>query len=227
LLAGSIGSVVFNSLFTTNNFVEVIMAENKVITANPAVVGLGGFGMTTITLQFHNLGLIGLGPVIWLGMVFGGMAQLIAGMLEFRTGNNFGFCAFCGYGAFWISLCLYLIFGTNAALDKSYPVLALNDTDLGYFLVMWTIYTFILFIASMKHHTVLSLIFLTLLLGFFGLDVKVFGNNALVGTLAAWDLILCGLLAWYLMAHLVFADSQIELPIGPAWITAKPATQTS
>lgn len=201
------------------------MAENKIITANPAVVGLGGFGMTTITLQFHNLGLIGLAPVIWLGMVFGGMAQLIAGMLEFRTGNNFGFCAFCGYGAFWISLCLYLIFGTNAVLDKSYPVLALSDKDLGYFLVMWTVYTFILFFASMKHHTVLALIFLTLLLGFFGLDIKVLENNALAGTLAAWDLILCGLLAWYLMAHLVFADSQINLPIGRAWITTKAAAQ--
>ena len=201
------------------------MTDNKSITANPAVVGLGGFGMTTITLQFHNLGLIGLGPVIWLGLVFGGLAQLIAGMLEFRTGNNFGFCAFCGYGAFWLSLCLYLIFGTNSVLDKSYPVLALNDKDLGYFLVMWTFYTFILFIASTKHHTVLSLIFLTLLLGFLGLDFKTLFNNSLLGTLAAWDLIICGLLAWYLMAHLVFADSRINLPIGRTWINGKQIPQ--
>ena len=199
------------------------MELNKSITANPAVVGLGGFGMTTITLQFHNLGLIGLAPVIWLGLIFGGMAQLIAGMLEFRTGNNFGFCAFSGYGAFWISLCLYLLFGTNAVLDKSYPVLAFTEKDLGFFLVMWTIYTFILFIASLKHHTVLSLIFLTLLLGFIGLDFKTLAGNEVIGTLAAWDLLLCGLLAWYLMAHIVFADTKVNLPVGRPWMVGKPA----
>ena len=198
------------------------MEQSKSITANPAVVGLGGFGMTTITLQFHNLGLIGLAPVIWLGLIFGGMAQLIAGMLEFRTGNNFGFCAFSGYGAFWISLCLYLLFGTNAVLDKSYPVLAFTEKDLGFFLVMWTIYTLILFIASLKHHTVLSLIFLTLLLGFLGLDFKTLAGNEVLGTLASWDLLLCGLLAWYLMAHIVFADTKVNLPVGKPWMVGKP-----
>jgi succinate-acetate transporter protein len=60
---------------------------------NPAVVGLGGFGMTTLILQFHNLGWVAISPVLWLGLCFGGTAQLIAGLLEFRTGNNFGFCA--------------------------------------------------------------------------------------------------------------------------------------
>ena len=197
------------------------MEETKSFSGNPAVVGLGGFGMTTIILQFHNLGLIGLGPVIWLGLIFGGMAQLIAGMLEFRTGNNFGFCAFCGYGAFWISLCFYLIFGTNAALDKSYPVLALTAKGLGFYLIMWTAFTFILFIASLKHNTALALIFLTLVLGFLGLDFKSLAGSEVLGTLAAWDLILCGLLAWYLMAHLVFADAKIKLPVGPAWVTKR------
>jgi succinate-acetate transporter protein len=67
---------------------------------NPAVVGLGGFGMTTLLLQFHNLGWVAISPIIWLGFIFGGGAQLIAGMLEFRTGNNFGFCAFSGTSGF-------------------------------------------------------------------------------------------------------------------------------
>lgn len=194
------------------------MEEKKIVNGNPAVVGLAGFGMTTIILQFHNIGLIGLGPVIWLGLIFGGTAQLIAGMLEFRTGNNFGFCAFCGYGAFWISLCFYLIFGTNPAIAKAYPALALTDKGLGYYLVMWTAFTFILFIASMKHHTALALIFLTLLIGFIGLDIKYLTGASAWGLMAAWDLILCGLLAWYLMAHVVFADAKMHLPIGPAWI---------
>ncbi len=191
---------------------------NEAKLGNPAVVGLGGFGMTTLILQFHNLGWVGLGPVLWLGLVFGGSAQLVAGLLEFKTGNNFGFCAFSGYGAFWISLCFYLIFGTNAELVKAYPVLKLTGSDLGWFLIVWTIFTGILFIASMKHHSALAWIFLTLLLGFIGLDLKELAGSQVLGTIAAWDLILCALLAWYLMAHVVFAEAGLNLPIGKPWI---------
>ncbi len=190
---------------------------NELKLGNPAVVGLAGFGMTTLTLQCHNLGWCGLAPVIWLGLCFGGTAQLIAGLLEFKTGNNFGFCAFTGYGAFWISLCLMLIFGTNADLVKSYSVLKFTGTDLGYYLVMWTIFTAILFVISMKHHTVLALLFLTLLLGFFGLDLKELAENAFAGTLAAYDLLVCGALALYLMMVTVAAESGIKLPVGAPW----------
>ncbi len=193
------------------------MAE-EVKFGNPAVVGLGGFGMTTLILQFHNLGLVGLGPVIWIGLLFGGGAQLVAGMLEFKTGNNFGFCAFTGYGAFWISLCLYLIFGTNADVTKAYGVLQFDGHGLGIFLLMWTFFTFILFIASMKHHTALALLFLTLLIGFIGLDLKELAGSNVAGTLAAVDLIVCALLAWYLMAVAVYAESGIRLPVGRPWI---------
>ena len=185
---------------------------------NPAVVGLAGFGMTTLCLQFHNLGWVDIGPVLWLGLLFGGSAQLVAGLLEFKTGNNFGFCAFTGYGAFWISLCFYVIFGTNAELIKMYPTLKLTGHGLGIFLLMWTFFTAILFIASLKHHSTLAWIFLTLLLGFIGLDFKELAGNKLLGTLAAWDLIVCALLAWYLMAVAVFAEAGIKLPVGGPWI---------
>ena len=107
---------------------------------NPAVVGLGGFGMTTLILQCHNLGWCGIGPVLWIGLVFGGTAQLIAGILEFKTGNIFGFCAFSGYGAFWIALCFYIIFGKNTELVKMYPFLKVTAKDLGFFLLMWTFF---------------------------------------------------------------------------------------
>ena len=192
------------------------MSEVKL--GNPAVVGLGGFGLTTLVLQCHNLGWCGIAPVLWLGLVFGGTAQLIAGMLEFKTGNNFGFCAFSGYGAFWISLCLMIIFGKNADLVKAYPTLGWNANDLGFYLIMWTIFTFVLFIASTKHHTALALTFLTLIIGFIGLDVKELTENAAAGTFASYDLIVCALLALYLMAVTVFAESGIKLPVGGPWI---------
>lgn len=192
------------------------MAEAKI--GNPAVVGLGGFGMTTLILQFHNLGWVSIGPVLWIGLAFGGTAQLIAGLLEFKTGNNFGFCAFTGYGAFWISLCFYVILGTNAELVKAYPTLKLDATGLGTFLLVWTFFTFILWIEAMRHHTVAALLFLTLLLGFIGLDFKELAGNKALGTLAAWDLIICALLAWYLMAHVIYADSGVNLPVGGPWL---------
>jgi succinate-acetate transporter protein len=186
--------------------------------SNPAVVGLAGFGLTTFMLQLFNLGVIGLAPVIWLGIVFGGGCQLVAGLMEFKTGNNFGFMAFTGYGAFWISLALLLVFGTNAALGKAFPVLAMGPHDLGYFLVGWTIFTAILFVGAMRHNTMLAVVFLTLLLGFIGLDLKELAAMPMAGTLAAWDLIVCAFSALYLGASTALADSGVKLPVGPAWM---------
>ncbi|HYD65206.1 acetate uptake transporter, partial [Azospirillum sp.] len=76
---------------------------------NPAVVGLAGFALSTLLLQFHNVGWVGMGPVVWLGLVFGGGAQFVAGLQEMKTGNNFGYSAFTAYGCFWIALGLMQI----------------------------------------------------------------------------------------------------------------------
>jgi len=192
------------------------MGEVKL--GNPAAVGLAGFGMTTFVLQCHNLGWVDLTPVLWLGIFYGGLAQFVAGFLEFRVGNNFGFSAFVSYGAFWMALALFVIFGTNGDLDKVYPVLKLTGKGLGFFLLAWTIYTGIMFIASMKHNGALALVFLTLFLGFAGLTFKELAGSKLMGTLAAWDLMLCAFSAWYLMAHVVFADAGINLPVGKPWL---------
>ncbi|MDX1810157.1 MAG: acetate uptake transporter [Sulfurospirillaceae bacterium] len=192
------------------------MEEMKL--GNPAAVGLAGFAMTTFILQCHNLGWVDLTPVLWLGIFYGGLAQFIAGFLEFRVGNNFGFSAFVSYGAFWIALALFVIFGTNGDLDKAYPVLKLTGQGLGFFLLAWAIYTGIMFIASMKHNGVLAFIFLTLFLGFVGLTFKELAGSKLMGTLAAWDLIVCAFSAWYLMAHVILADVGVNLPVGKAWL---------
>jgi len=185
---------------------------------NPAAVGLAGFGMTTFLLQCHNLGWIGIGPVLWLGFFYGGLAQFIAGFLEFRVGNNFGFSAFVSYGAFWIAIAAFLVFGTSPDVVKAYPLLKLTGAEVGYFLLAWTIYTGIMFIGSMKVNGALAVVFLTLFLGFLGLTVKELGGGASIGTIAAWDLMLCAASAWYLMAHVIFADLGINLPVGKAWL---------
>ncbi|MCL2760434.1 MAG: acetate uptake transporter [Desulfuromonadales bacterium] len=186
------------------------MSESKL--GNPAVIGLAGFGMTTLILQCHNLGWCGIAPVLWLGLIFGGTAQLLAGLMEFKTGNSFGMCAFTGYGAFWIALCLMIIFKGVS------PVFDWVGKDLGFFLMGWTLFTFLLFIASMKHNGTLAFVFLTLLLGFIGLDVKELTESAGAGLFAGWDLIICALSAFYLMFATVCAEAGIKLPVGGPWI---------
>ena len=176
---------------------------------NPAVVGLAGFGATTLLLQFHNLGWASGSVVMWMAVAFGGLAQLIAGFMEFKTGNNFGFAAFSTYGAFWLAL---------AAILGTAGKLGISTKDIGWFLLIFTGLTFIYFIGAMKQHTAISIVFLTLLLGFIGLDISHLGGPAVFTKIAAWDLIVCALSAWYLMAHVVLGDNGIKLPVGPAWL---------
>ncbi len=185
--------------------------SEKPLLGNPAVVGLAGFGGTTLLLQFHNLGLCGVGPVIWTGIFFGGLAQLVAGMLEFRTGNNFGFAAFTSYGAFWLALA-GILFGTNTGMFD------ISTTDVGWFLLMFTLITGIFFIGAMKESTAHSILFLTLLLGFILLDVGHLGGPAAFNKVAAVDLIVCAISAWYLMSSVIFAQMGIRLPTGKPWI---------
>ncbi|HIJ37874.1 MAG TPA: acetate uptake transporter [Rhodospirillaceae bacterium] len=175
---------------------------------NPAVVGLAGFGLTTFVLQLHNIGLCGIGPVIWLGFFFGGLAQFIAGYQEQKMGNNFGYCAFTAYGAFWISLCAMIVAG-------KFDLFTASKTDVGYFLIAWTLFSFILFIGSTKVHMAMFLTFLTLMIGFVLLDLAHFGYPELT-VYAGYDLMACALLAWYMMAHVIFLDlfGRDVLPVG-------------
>lgn len=179
---------------------------------NPAVVGLAGFGLTTLVLQLHNLGLVGLGPVIWLGLVFGGLAQMIAGLQEMKTGNNFGYCAFTSYGAFWIALCLMLLGGQLGLFKPS-------TTDVGWFLVAWTLFSAILWVGALRIHGAMALTFTLLLVGFVLLDLAHFGFPAL-NTAAACVLIGCALSAWYMMARILLNEiyGRELLPAGRAWV---------
>jgi len=175
---------------------------------NPAVVGLAGFALSTLLLQFHNVGWVGMGPVVWLGLVFGGGAQFVAGLQEMKTGNNFGYSAFTAYGCFWIALGLMQI-GSATGL---FPV---STTDVGWFLVVWTVYTAVMTIGALRINTALALTFITLLIGFVLLDLAHFGLPWLT-PVAGYELMLCAGLALYTMAHLVFADvfGRDVLPVG-------------
>ncbi|WP_394331706.1 acetate uptake transporter [Lutibacter oricola] len=182
---------------------------------NPAVVGLAGFGLTTLLLQFHNLGFIGLGPVVSMGFIFGGLAQMIAGFLEQKMGNNFGFAAFVSYGAFWIGLGIIWMLNNSGVYVSSH-------TDVGFYLVAWTLLTFIFWVGSLFIHTAMAFTFTTLLVGFILLDLAHFGFPELT-TLAAYDLIVCALAAWYMMGATIINDvaGKALLKVGKPWVNLK------
>ena len=182
---------------------------------NPAVVGLAGFGLTTLLLQFHNLGLCGLGPVLAMGFIFGGLAQMIAGFMEQKTGNNFGFAAFTSYGAFWIGLGIIWVCNHFGIYESSH-------SDVGMFLISWTLLTFIFWMGSLFIHTAMAITFSTLLLGFIFLDLAHFGFPQMT-VVAAYTLIVCALAAWYMMASTIINDvaGKNLLKTGKAWIQLK------
>ena len=190
------------------------MIVNERKNANPAVVGLAGFSMTTLILQFHNVGWCGLGPVFVMGLIFGGLAQMIAGFQEQKMGNNFGYSAFVAYGSFWIGL--GLIF-----LMNNFGIYKATSSDLGFYLLAWMIYTLIMWTASWRIHTAMSLTFLTLFIGFFLLVLGHFGN-AQWNVVAGYELMVCAGLAMYMMIAIITNDlaGKTVLPLGKPWIKA-------
>lgn len=178
---------------------------------NPAVVGLAGFGLTTLLLQFHNIGICGLGPVVAMGFIFGGLAQMIAGLLEHKNGNNFGFSAFTSYGAFWIGLGIIWML-------NHYGVYQSSTTDVGLYLVAWTLFTAILWIGSWFIHTAMAVTFSLLLMGFILLDLGHFGFPVM-NVVAGYVLIACALSAWYMMAAIIINElaGREILKSGKAW----------
>jgi uncharacterized protein len=146
--------------------------------ANPAPLGLAGFAMTTFVLSMTNANIVnpeGAVPVLGLALAYGGIAQLLAGMWEFRTGNTFGAVAFCSFGAFWISF-----FFVVQSVGKNVPTEVFSG--LGLYLWMWGIFTAYMFIASLRTTGAIALVFLLLAITFIILGI---GNSALAGTLSA------------------------------------------
>ncbi|QQE10107.1 acetate uptake transporter [Planctomycetota bacterium] len=182
--------------------------SDSVKVGNPAVVGLAGFGLTTLLLQIHNLGYMSTGPVLAMGLIFGGLAQLIAGFQEMKVGNNFGFSAFVAYGSFWIGLCIIWIV-------KSLGMYEITHAEVGWYLVAWTGYTVILWVASMWVHKAMFSTFTLLIAGFVLLDIGHFGP-AIYNTVACYVLIACALNAWYMMAGIIINDlaGTTLLPMG-------------
>lgn len=161
-------------------------------TANPAPLGLLAFGITTILLNLHNAGLFGLGSVIFaIGIFYGGLAQIIAGIMEWKKNNSFGTTAFISYGFFWIALVMLIVMpsiGWSAALAKE---------GLIAFLAVWGIFSLVMFIITFRLSRALQVVFGLLVLLFFLLVVGNILGNALLLQIAGVEGVICGASAMY------------------------------
>ncbi|MDO4542292.1 MAG: acetate uptake transporter [Bacillota bacterium] len=165
---------------------------SEVKTANPGPLGLLAFGMTTILLNLHNAGIIPLSIVIVaMGIAMGGLAQIIAGIFEFRNGNTFGGTAFTAYGLFWWSL---VLIWTNPFENA---IAAGDEMSMGFYLLFWGIFTFGMFIGTLKHNRATQVVFLSLAVLFFLLAAGDFTGSHAVKTIAGWEGVFCGASAVY------------------------------
>ena len=166
----------------------------KDTTGNPAPLGLLGFGMTTILLNIHNAGIYELDSMIMgMGIFMGGIAQIFAGLQEWKKNNTFGATAFTAYGSFWLSLvAIWLIPSTSfGAAYKS------SETAMAWYLLLWGIFTLFMFIATLKLNRLLQVVFFTLTVLFFLLAISDFTGNKSLHTIAGYEGIICGASAFY------------------------------
>jgi hypothetical protein len=189
--------------------------------ANPAPLGLFGFGMTTVLLNLHNAGFFKLNAMILaMGLCYGGVAQIIAGILEFRKSNTFGMTAFVSYGFFWLSLVALIM------LPKIDPTWKADETAMAAYLAIWGLFTLGLFIGTLRLSVALQLVFGTLVILFFMLAIgDYFDASERFKHATGYEGILCGALACYTglaqILNEVYGRTVLPLGIMPA---TKPKT---
>lgn len=179
--------------------------------ANPAPLGLMGFGMTTILLNLHNAGIFPFdGIILAMGIFYGGIAQIFTGLLEFKKGNTFGLVSFTSYGSFWLTLVAILLL----------PKMGLSDAPdaqfLGAYLGLWGIFTLFMFFGTLKGARALQFVFLSLAVLFALLAVGNIGGNEGIIHIAGWVGMICGASAIYLAMAEVLNEQfgRTVLPIG-------------
>ena len=161
-------------------------------TANPAPLGLCAFGMTTVLLNIHNAGFFEMNSMILaMGIFYGGLAQVIAGIIEAKKNNTFGLTAFTSYGFFWLS------FAGLVVMPKLGWVAAPAENALVAYLLVWGAFTFLMFFGTLKLNRALQFVFASLTVLFVLLAVGDSTGNADIKHLAGYEGIICGASAIY------------------------------
>jgi hypothetical protein len=173
--------------------IQPTIIQIKDTTANPAPLGLLGFGMTTVLLNLHNAGFFELNAMILaMGICYGGVAQIIAGIMEWKKGNSFATAAFTSYGLFWLSLVALILL---PKLNLSAPA---NETAMAAYLAMWGLFTGVMFLGTLRLSVALQVVFGTLTTLFF---LLAFGDYTGAGAgfkhFTGYEGIICGFSAIY------------------------------
>jgi succinate-acetate transporter protein len=188
-----------------------VVAASKEGIANPAPLGLCAFGTTTILLNLHNAGIFEMSSMILaMGIFYGGIAQVIAGIIEAKKNNTFGLTAFTSYGLFWLSLVALIV------LPKMGWVAAPSEDSMVAYLIIWGLFTLLLFFGTLKLSRALQLVFATLTILFFLLAAGDSTGNAGLKHFTGYEGIVCGALAIYTGVAGLLNEmyGRVVLPIG-------------
>lgn len=190
--------------------IQIIKPQD--MTGNPGPLGLMGFGMTTVLLNFHNAGIFELNSMILaMGFFYGGLAQIIAGLMEWKKGNTFALTAFTSYGFFWLSLVMLIVLPKMGLVEA--PELSAMVT----YLIMWGLFTAVLFIGTLRLNRALQVVFASLTLLFFLLALGDITNSSTIKIIAGYEGIFCGFAAIYTALAQVLNEvyGKTVAPIGP------------
>jgi succinate-acetate transporter protein len=181
-------------------------------TANPAPLGLLAFGMTTVLLNLHNAGFYELNSMILaMGLCYGGTAQVIAGIMEWKKGNTFATTAFVSYGFFWLSLVVMTLL---PKLNLAAPTTAAPKAA---YLAVWGFFTLVMFVGTLRLNRALQVVFATLVILFFLLAIGDYAGNENLIHIAGYEGIFCGASAIYAGLAQVLNEvyGKTVLPLGP------------
>jgi succinate-acetate transporter protein len=189
--------------------------------ANPAPLGLLGFGLTTVLLNLHNAGLFGLNSMILaMGLAYGGLAQVIVGIMEYKKGNTFGTTAFTSYGLFWWSLVGLIVLPGISVFGT---ILKADSAAMAAYFFMWGVFTFAMFFGTLKANRALQFVFMSLAILFFMLTIREITSNPVLfgtvtfNTITGIEGVICGLSAVYLAIAEILNEAHRKtiLPICP------------
>jgi hypothetical protein len=199
---------------------RTVVATLQDMTANPGPLGLMAFGMTTILLNIHNAGFYGLNSmIIGMGIFYGGIAQVIAGIMEWKKNSTFGMTAFLSYGLFWLTLVgLWVV-------ETIWPEEFMTDaTAAGWYLLAWGVFTGLMFVATLRINRALQFVFASLTVLFVLLAIgRWTGDGTFLGmsgetwtTIAGYEGIWTGLTAVYASIAQIWNDAygRVVLPLG-------------
>jgi succinate-acetate transporter protein len=169
-----------------------VVTASKEGLANPAPLGLCAFGMTTVLLNLHNAGFFEINSMILaMGIFYGGLAQIVAGIIEAKKNNTFGLTAFTSYGFFWLTLVALIV------LPKLGWMSAPSDSGMVAYLVIWGVFTLLLFFGTLKLSRALQFVFASLTILFFLLALGDYTGSANIKHSAGYEGIICGASAIY------------------------------